>query len=260
MPRPLRLFYSYAHEDEELRLKLEASLATLRDDGRIEGWHDREIPAGGSWGDEIHQALDRADIILLLLSNDFLNSSYIRDVEVERALARHREGKAVVVPIVLRAVPLQYTRFKDFQALPTDARAVESWDNVDEALLDVFNGLAAIVEVRAQAVPDPPPPPPPPPVARALHAVRDFDDLSVRIGMREVAFRVDDTEYRGAPDFSEATLARLAELRRGDADAYGGALFEAVFGADPHVAEGYERARARIRRRARLRLRLHIDP
>jgi len=113
--RALRVFYSYAHEDEPLRDKLETSLAPLRAGEQIEEWHDRRIVAGESWGDEIHAALDRADIILLLLSNDFLASPYINDVEVERALARHEEGHAVVIPIVLRAVPLPHTKFKHLQ-------------------------------------------------------------------------------------------------------------------------------------------------
>jgi hypothetical protein len=258
MARPLSVFYSYAHVDEPLRLKLETSLATLRDSGRIEEWHDRKILPGESWGDEIHAALDRADIILLLLSLDFLGSLYINDVEVERALARHRAGSAVVVPIVLRSVPLEHTKFKDLQALPTGAKPIDSWDREDDALVDVFNGLVRVIEARAEE--EPPPPPPVPPVARALDAVRDFDDLSVRIAMQEVQLRVDDTEYRGVPDFSAETLADLAALRDGDPDVYGAALFDAVFGADDHLAEGYERARARIRRRARLRLRLRIDP
>jgi hypothetical protein len=258
MARALKLFYSYAHEDEELRDKLMKSLSPLREKGRIEEWHDRKILAGESWGDEIDAALDRADIILLLLSNDFLDSPYINDVEVERALARHRDGTAVVVPILLRAVLFEETKFSHLQALPTDAVAIRSWNNEDEALVDVVKGLVEVIKARAKA-PEPPPPRIAAPVARALHAVRDFDDLSVDIAMDEVTFSVDETEYRGVPDFSEKTLNRLADLRQGDADKYGTVLFDAVFGSDDHLVEGYERARARIRQRARLRLRLHID-
>ena len=254
------MFYSYAHEDEELRGQLEASLATLRNGEQIEEWKDRCVLPGASWGDEIDEALDRADIILLLLSNDFLNSTYIRDVEVARALERHRREEAVVIPIVLRAIPLEDTEFGHLQALPKDGKPITTWDDLDEAFLDVFQGLKKIVMSRSEVLPEAPAEPEPAPQAAAVNAARDFEDLAVQITMDQVAFNVDDTAYSGRPDFSPQTLARLADLRDGDPDAYGDALFDAVFGADPGVLEGYERARARIRQLARFRLRLYIDP
>jgi hypothetical protein len=259
-PRPLRVFYSYAHEDADLRDSLEASLATLRNGEQIEEWKDRCILPGASWGEEIDEALDRADIILLLLSNDFLNSTYIRDVEVARAMERHRRQEAVVVPIVLRAIPLADTEFGTLQALPRDGKPIASWDDLDEALLDVFNGLNTIVTSRREVLPEASFEPEPAPQAAGANAARNFEDLAVQITMDQVAFNVDGTPYSGTPDFGPQTLVRLADLRDGDPDAYGDALFDAVFGADERVAEGYERARARIRQRTRFRLRLYIDP
>jgi hypothetical protein len=258
--RPLRLFYSYAHEDEELRDELEKRLSTLRANEAIEEWHDRRILAGESWGDEIDAALDRADIILLLLSPDFLGSTYIRDVEVQRALTRHQRQEAVVVPIVLRPVPLGDTPFRGLQALPKDARPITLWENADQAFLDVYEGLAAIVAARAEAAAAPAPEAAAP-AQPSAEPTAEYADLAVEIGMDAVSFQVDDQVFRGSPDFSPETLARLDGLRDGDPDAYGSALFDAVFRADPSLREGYGRARARIRRRwARFRMRLHIDP
>ena len=70
------IFYSYAHEDENLRGQLEAHLSALRRQGEIAEWHDRQIVAGSDWAREIDAHLDSADIVLLLLSADFIASDY----------------------------------------------------------------------------------------------------------------------------------------------------------------------------------------
>ena len=66
------MFYSYAHEDERLRKKLETHLALLQQQGLITAWHDREISAGTEWANEINAHLETAQIILLLVSSSFL--------------------------------------------------------------------------------------------------------------------------------------------------------------------------------------------
>ena len=87
-----RLFFSYCHADEGLRDRLEKSLAMLKHEGLIEAWHDRCILAGDQFDDAIADELERADVILLLASPDFLASRYCWAVEVKRAMERHAEG------------------------------------------------------------------------------------------------------------------------------------------------------------------------
>ena len=99
---PLLLFYSYAHEDELLREQLEKHLSLLKRQGFISGWHDREILPGATWAQEIDVHLESASIVLLLVSPDFLASDYCYEVEMQRALERHRCGETRVIPIILR--------------------------------------------------------------------------------------------------------------------------------------------------------------
>jgi hypothetical protein len=101
-PQPVKLFYSYAHKDEELRQKLETHLSLMRRSGQIAGWHDRDIDAGKEWKESIDENLDSAQIILLLVSADFLASDYCYDIEMKRAMERHELREACVVPIILR--------------------------------------------------------------------------------------------------------------------------------------------------------------
>jgi TIR domain len=138
---PISLFYSYSHEDEALRKKLETHLSSLEAERVIGGWHDRRIEAGTEWDGVISRNLEEAGIILLLVSPDFLASRYCRDVEIARAMERHEAGTARVIPVILRPVDWRSAPFGRLQALPKDARPVAKWKNRDEALMDVARGI-----------------------------------------------------------------------------------------------------------------------
>ncbi|MFC0387646.1 toll/interleukin-1 receptor domain-containing protein [Muricoccus vinaceus] len=73
------VFFSYAHADEALRDKLEVQLSGLKRQGIIETWHDRRIEAGSHVDHTISRELEAADIILLLISANFINSDYCYD-------------------------------------------------------------------------------------------------------------------------------------------------------------------------------------
>ena len=147
-PRPteaIKVFFSYAHEDENLRDELEKHLSMLKRQGVIKGWHDRKIGPGKEWKGEIDTHLDTADVILLLISPDFIASDYCWDVEVKRTMERHEAGEARVIPVILRPVDWKSAPFGKLQALPTDAKPVTIWSDRDEAFLDVARGIRAAV-------------------------------------------------------------------------------------------------------------------
>src|SRR5436305_14218404 len=103
-PDAVNVFISYAHEDELLRQQLDTHLSLLRRQELISDWHDRQILAGDDWRRDIDQHLETASIILLLISPDFLASDYCYEIEMQRALERHKLGEARVIPIILRPV------------------------------------------------------------------------------------------------------------------------------------------------------------
>jgi TIR domain-containing protein len=147
----LKLFISYSHSDEELKDELIKHLEPLRHRNMIEEWHDRKITAGKEWGKEISKELSSADIILLLISIDFINSEYCYGTEMERAIERHQKGEARVIPIILRSCLWQYAPFAKLQALPKDAKAVQSWSDRDEALTDIVDGIGKVAEELLEA-------------------------------------------------------------------------------------------------------------
>jgi len=156
--KPIEIFYSYAHEDEELRDELEKHLSILKRKGVIQGWHDRRIGAGREWEDEIDTHLNTAHVILLLISADFLASDYCYDVEMKRAMERHQAGEARVIPVILRPCDWEDALFGKLQALPMDAQPITSWPNRDEAFLDVARGIRGAVEELASPLAGPPSP------------------------------------------------------------------------------------------------------
>ena len=151
---PVEVFYSYSHKDEVLRDELEKHLSILRRQSVITGWHDRKITAGTEWKGQIDEHLNAAKVILLLISPDFLASDYCYDVELKRALWRHSRRLAKVVPVILRACDWKIAPISKLQALPTDGKAVMSWQNIDEAFTNIAQGIRkTIVEVATSASP-----------------------------------------------------------------------------------------------------------
>jgi len=147
LPEAVEVFFSYSHKDEELRDKLANHLTMLRRQGVIAAWHDREISAGTEWAGEIDRRVNSARVILLLISDDFLASDYCYDIELKRAMERHEAGEALVVPIILRPVDWNGAFFGKLQALPKNAKPVTTWENRDEAFLNIAQGIRRAVEI-----------------------------------------------------------------------------------------------------------------
>src|SRR5882757_537948 len=96
------IFFSYAHEDEELMHAVRRHLVVYDRQGILSKWYDREIRAGQEWAGQIDHHLRYAGIILLFVSAYFFESNYCYDVEMTEALRRHDADEAVVIPVILR--------------------------------------------------------------------------------------------------------------------------------------------------------------
>lgn len=144
--RPLKVFYSYAHVDESFRDELAKHLKILERDGLLETWHDRALKPGVEWDAEIRRKLQDADIILLLVSSDFLASDYIWKKEVIPAIERHEAGDAHVIPVILRDCDWTNAPFGKLQALPTNANAIAGWPSRDSAYVTISKALRKLAE------------------------------------------------------------------------------------------------------------------
>lgn len=154
MPMPIKLFFSYAHEDEPLLVKLKMHLKPLQREGLIDVWYDRNISGGAEWSKEIDKHLNTAHVILLLVSPDFINSDYCYGVELARAFERHANGEACLIPVLLRPVAWQGLLGK-LQALPKNGKPVKSrhWRNMDEALSEIALGIRETIDTLPKESP-----------------------------------------------------------------------------------------------------------
>lgn len=140
----------YAREDKVFREELERHLSNLRRQQFIISWSDREIAPGAEWRKEIDTQLNAADLILLLISADFMSSEYGYSVEMQQALQRHNAGLARVIPILLHAVDWKNAPFSELQMLPEDARPIAQWRDRDEAWNSVVQEIRRVLDETPQ--------------------------------------------------------------------------------------------------------------
>jgi len=195
--QPIEVFFSYSREDKPLRDKLEIHLSSLRQQGVISSWHDRQIVAGSEWEEEIDRHMRTADIILLLVSPDFVNSKYCYDIELPYAMRRHEAGEAYVVPILLRPVArwknLTFTRL---QVYPSGGVPITQWADPDNGFVDVAEGIAEAVE-------------------KLLERRQEIEQL--RLEQEELAKRETERLQQAESYREEAPRLRQAELYRQEA-------------------------------------------
>jgi tetratricopeptide (TPR) repeat protein len=205
---PVGVFCSYAHEDEPFLEEFKKHVVLLEREGKIEWWHDRAIRPGDDFAHEIEHRLDQAAIVLLLVSNDFLASSFCYDVELPRALARHDAGQTRVIPIIVRDAAWAGASFASLKVLPKDGKAITLWDDRDEAYSSVAVELRAEVEriLRARRPP-----------RKAKTMLKVVTVVSFALGREE-----DDAErlaaaLEGAGGILTAVLGREGDLVRTEA-------------------------------------------
>lgn len=152
MSNPVSVFFIYARQDQNYKKRIVNNLTPLIQNGTITVWNDEDILPGANWENEIAQHLSEADIILALVSEDFLASSYIQSKELIKAFERYENKEVEIIPIILRACLWEENpRLKTLQALPDEGKAVNNWSPEDNAYRSIALGVQAkINEVFAR--------------------------------------------------------------------------------------------------------------
>ena len=208
------LFFSYSHKDESLRDQLETQLVMLKREGVIQTWHDRRIVASEELDHAICAHIETDDVILLLVSPDFLASDYCYEIEMARAMERHRTNEAIVIPVIMRACDWQQAPFGRLMATPPDGRPVTQWPDRDQAFLEVAKSVRAAVRKLSkteatganivQSLATRSPPPTGAPRSSNLSLAKHFTDRE------KDQFLHDAFEYMAS--FFENSLANLREM------------------------------------------------
>lgn len=149
----IEVFISYAHEDDQYRKQLIKHLSALILENKIHVWHDEKIPIGEDWNGEIDEHLNSADLIIMLISSNFLHSSYIFNIEVKVAMSRHESGEARLLPIIVRTTDWQDTLLGQLQALPKNGKPIEKWSHKDDAYADIAKSIRQIIAEMNRTAP-----------------------------------------------------------------------------------------------------------
>src|SRR6266699_4760328 len=133
----VEVFISYSHKDRKFRDELATHLSNLRNLGVISDWFDGDIPPGTEW---------KTQIILLLISADFMASKFCYGIELKEAIDRHDANQARVLPIILRPTGWVGAPFEKLLMLPSDARPISAWSSRDAAFKDVVAGIRRAIQ------------------------------------------------------------------------------------------------------------------
>lgn len=204
-----KVFFSYSHRDEDLRNELEIHLSTLKHQAIIEPWHDRRIDAGQEFSQEISEYLDEADIILLLVSPYFLGSQYCYDVEMKRALEKHKTKEAVLIPVILEPCDWEFSLFGGIMATPTDGKPVTKHSNIHDAFLDITNSIRKVsLKINDKTV------------AQQKNTVKNQPEITIKsIQPRSSNLRIKKQfTDRDKDEFFEETFEYIAKFFEGSLD------------------------------------------
>ena len=144
MPDQVKIFISYSHLDSQLTNQLAGHLQTRQRLTNFFSWSDQMIGAGDDWYVKIYNEIVSSNIILLLISKNFINSKFCYEKEMNWAMSLHDSGRAIVIPILLFPCKCDGHAFYKLQTIPD--KAIDEWDNKDRACISVVDSIEARIE------------------------------------------------------------------------------------------------------------------
>ncbi len=134
---PIGIYYIYASKDTTLQQELSKHLRNLNRSKLIIFCNDKDMSVETEW--ECEQST--LQIILLLISPDFMSSNYIDSMEMKQALKRDKEGTTRIIPILLRPVNWEIGQLAPLAPLPSNGKFINTWRNKDQAFVEVEQGI-----------------------------------------------------------------------------------------------------------------------
>jgi len=147
--KPINIFIAYSRQDTPYLQQLRVYLRPISRNKNIHIWYDGEIVPGTKWEESVKKHLYAADIILLMMSADALNSDFFYETEMRRALEQHESGKSIVIPIILSHCLWDEPELKlvDLQALPQDAKPIKDWIHESKAYDNIARGVSRSIKL-----------------------------------------------------------------------------------------------------------------
>lgn len=143
--KKINVFISYSPQDEVFKDEIEKHLKLLKYQGEIVIWSDRDILPGVELERAKEEALNESDIILLLISSDFIEQRWS---EAEWAIGRHQANQVQAFSVLLRHVDIEGSKLETLQFLPSNGKWITEWQPRDKA----FTEIAEHIRIAAQNI------------------------------------------------------------------------------------------------------------
>jgi hypothetical protein len=137
--RSIEIFCSCASQDSEWLTELKQRLSGPWWESNNTRWHDEILSPGTVPQQVIPGRLEKAHIILLLISQDFINSDEHME-RVNTAIQKHKSTDARAIYILLRPIALANLPVGP-DILPLNGTPIKQWRNREEALVQVENWI-----------------------------------------------------------------------------------------------------------------------
>jgi hypothetical protein len=144
-PTRTKIFISYSRADKEWLERLKRHLKPLVREGRLDCWDDTHIRPGDDWKQEIQNALDTAQVAVLLISADFFASDFIDETELPPLLDAAKAKGVRILPVILSASRFaRNPSLTRFQAVNSPDRPLAKMPPAEQE--EVLDRLADIIE------------------------------------------------------------------------------------------------------------------
>lgn len=207
----IKVFVSYALEDQSGSEAIQKGLAILRRQKKIAFFDQHRDPAGNR-AESIRNALNASEITLLLISNNFIASDECFDIQ-EQALALQKNGLTRLIPVLYNNCEWTELEISQLQALPRNKTFISNWSNHDAAFAEVSKEIGALAKrLLNESAPNR--------TSTKVSVELDFEKLILEIGQGKIK-EVLKTLYEAVPKTDRQSLneiillqSRLSNLRQ----------------------------------------------
>ena len=145
----LKIFISYSHSDMKYKKELLTHLKSLELTHNIEVWHDGKILPGETIDSEVLIQLGKSDVVLLLISSNFLSSYYCIEVELKKALERHNNGKSIVIPVILSECIIDDSApFARLLRVPEDGKPIQKFKPQNNGYVNAVAKIKQMIDSK----------------------------------------------------------------------------------------------------------------
>lgn len=145
----LKIFISYSHKDSKYKVDLLSHLKSIELTHNVDVWHDGKILAGDTIDSEVLIQLGISDVVLLLISPNFLASSYCIQVELNKAIERHKKGQCIVVPVILSETIIDDSLpFSKLLRVPEDGKPIQKFKPQNNGYVNAVAKIKQMIDSK----------------------------------------------------------------------------------------------------------------